>query len=218
MQNHPTPSSKPGQDVDLTGASALMMRKFLLDVDDMLPARIISYDPPPVNRAQIEILYQVTMTDGSLHPMSAPAEVPVQFPGGGGFVLTFPLKTGDLGWIKAVDRDMSLFLQSYEAEPGNTPRLHCFEDGVFFPDLMHAFSMADSDGISLQTTDGGNSVTVTAENVVMKVGEATLTLSADKLISSVPIEAPKVKAGDVEMLGHKHTNPEGGDVGPAKNP
>ncbi|EKY3117286.1 Gp138 family membrane-puncturing spike protein [Cronobacter turicensis] len=215
---NPTPSQKPGQSEDLTGAMDLVLRKFLLDVDDMLPARIVSYDPPPVNRAQIEILYKVTMTDGSLQEMSAPAEVPVEFPGGGGYVLTFPLKPGSLGWIKAVDRDMSLFLQSYEAEPGNTARLHCFEDGVFRPDVMTAFEMADSDGISLQTTDGNSAVTVNSSSAVMKVGTATLTLTEAKLVSSVPIEAPKVKAGDVEMLGHNHSDPEGGNVGPAKNP
>lgn len=217
MQN-PSPSSKPGQGSDLTGATGLALRKFLLDVDDMLPARIVSYDPPPVNRAQIEILYKVTMTDGSLNPMMAPAEVPVQFPGGGDFVLTFPLKPGSLGWIKAADRDMSLFLQSYEAEPGNTARLHCFEDGVFIPDVMTGFEMANADGISIQTTDGSNAVTVTGSSAVLKVGAATLTLTDSKLVSSVPIEVPKMKVGGVEMDGHVHTNPEGGNVGPAKNP
>lgn len=202
---NPSPSRKPGQGDDLSGATSLALRKFLLDINDMLPARIVSYDPPPVNRAQIEILYKVTMTDGSLNAMMAPAEVPVQFPGGGGFVLTFPLKPGSLGWIKAADRDMSLFLQSYEAEPGNTARLHCFEDGVFIPDVMTGFHMSDSDGISIQTTDGDNAVTVGDSSAVMKVGAATLTLTADKLVSSVPIEAPEVSAAGVKLSSHKHT-------------
>lgn len=207
---NPTPSSKPGQGSDLTGATDLALRKFLLDIDDMLPARIVSYDPPPVNRAQIEILYKVTMTDGSLNAMMAPAEVPVQFPGGGGYVLTFPLKPGSLGWIKAVDRDMSLFLQSYEAEPGNTARLHCFEDGVFIPDVMTAFEMADDDGVSIQTTDGGNAMTVNGASAVMKVGSATLTLTAVKLVSSVPIEAPEVTAASVKLSTHKHSGVQTG--------
>lgn len=129
---NPNPSQKPGQSDSLSGSMDLVLRKFLLDVDDMLPARIVSYDRN-TNRAQIDILYKVTMTDGSLNPLMAPAEVPALTIGGGGMCLTFPIKPGDLGWIKASDRDMSLFLQSYEAEPGNTTRLHCFEDGVFIP-------------------------------------------------------------------------------------
>lgn len=219
MPNQPAaPSRKPGQGDDLTSAMDLVLRKFLLDVDDMLPARVVAYDPPPVNRAQIEILYKVTMTDGSLNSLSAPAEVPVQFPGGGGFVFTFPLKPGNLGWIKAVDRDMSLFLQSYEAEPGNTTRLHCFEDGLFIPDLMHAFTMANAEGISLQTDDGANAVSITSSSAILKVGGAMLTLTEGKLVSSVPIEAPQLGNGTINLIGHNHTNPEGGSTGPAKNP
>lgn len=217
MENQNSPSGGLLSDSSLDDVLSLVGRKLLMEKDDMLPARIISWNPD-TNRAQIEIMYQTTMTSGEMHQMSAPAEVPVQFPGGGGFILVFPLKEGSLGWIKAADRDMSLFLQSYDVQPGNTPRIHCFEDGVFIPDVMHAFKMSNGDGISIQTTDGANAVTVTSSSVVMKVGAATLTLTADKLVSSVPFEAPNVKAGGVEMVGHVHSNPEGGNVGPAKNP
>lgn len=217
MENQNNPSGGLLSDSSLDDVLSLVGRKLLMEKDDMLPARIISWNPD-TNRAQIEIMYQTTMTSGEMHQMSAPAEVPVQFPGGGGFILVFPLKEGSLGWIKAADRDMSLFLQSYDVQPGNTPRIHCFEDGVFIPDVMHAFKMSNGDGISIQTTDGANAVTVTDSSVVMKVGAATLTLTGGKLVSSVPFEAPNVKAGGVEMVGHVHTNPEGGNVGPAKNP
>lgn len=217
MENKNNPSGSLLSDSGMPDVLQLAIRKSLIDVNDMLPARIISWDAA-TNRAQIEILYQVTMTSGDVHQLDAPAEVPVQFPGGGGFMLVFPLKKGSLGWIKAADRDLSLFLQSYEAEAGNTPRIKCFEDGVFIPDVMHAFTMSNGDGISLQTVDGANAVTVTSSSAIMKVGGATLTLTADKLVSSVPFEAPKVKGGGVEMVGHNHTNPEGGNVGPAKNP
>lgn len=217
MEKQNNPSGSLLADASLDDVLSLVGRKMMMEVDDMLPAKVIKWDAV-TNRAQIEILYQVTMTSGDMHQLSAPAEVPVQFPGGGGFMLVFPLKEGSLGWIKATDRDMSLFLQSYDAQPGNTPRIHCFEDGVFIPDVMHAFTMSNGNGISLQTTDGANAVTITASSAIMKVGAATLTLTADKLVSSVPFEAPKVKGGGVEMVGHNHTNPEGGNVGPAKNP
>lgn len=217
MENQNNPSGSLLSDSSLDDVLSLVGRKLLMEKDDMLPARIISWNPD-TNRAQIEIMYQMTMTSGEMHQLSAPAEVPVQFPGGGGFILVFPLKEGSLGWIKAADRDMSLFLQSYDVQPGNTPRIHCFEDGVFIPDVMHAFKMSNGEGISIQTVDGANAVTVTKDSAIMKVGAATLTLTSGKLVSSVPFEAPKVNAGGVEMVGHNHTNPEGGNVGPAKNP
>lgn len=217
MENQNNPSGSLLNDSGLDDVLTLVGRKLLMEKDDMLPARIISWNPD-TNRAQIEIMYQTTMTSGEMHQLSAPAEVPVQFPGGGGFILVFPLKKGNLGWLKASDRDMSLFLQTYDVQPGNTPRIHCFEDGVFIPDVMHAFKMSNGEGISIQTVDGANAVTVTKDSAIMKVGGATLTLTTGKLVSSVPFEAPNVKAGTVEMVGHNHTNPEGGNVGPAKNP
>lgn len=218
MQNQNSPSGSLLADSSLDSMMSLVGRKILMEKDDMLPAKIISWDPA-TNRAQIEILYHVTMTSGSMHQLSAPAEVPVQFPGGSGFILTFPLKAGSLGWIKAADRDMSLFLQSYDAQPGNTPRIHCFEDGVFIPDVMHGFTLAQGEGISIQTVDGNNAVSLTADKAVLKVGGASLTLTSGKLVSTVPFEAPNVKAGAVEMVGHVHQeNDVKGNTGGAKNP
>jgi len=217
MPNPATPSRKPGQDEDLTGAMDLVLRKFLLDVDDMLPARIVSYDRAK-NRAQIEILYRVTMTDGAMYPLMAPAEVPALTAGGGGMCLTFPLKPGDLGWIKSNDRDMSLFLQSYEAEPGNTTRLHCFEDGVFIPDVMKDFVVTDSGAATLQTLDGTTSVAVKPGSIVLTAGSTVLSITDAGVISNKPIQAPQFTDGALSLVGHNHTNPEGGSVGPAKNP
>ncbi|HAW1738203.1 TPA: hypothetical protein JLN31_000906 [Escherichia coli] len=217
MPNPATPSRKPGQGEDLTGTMDLVLRKFLLDVDDMLPARIVSYDRAK-NRAQIEILYRVTMTDGSMYPLTAPAEVPALTAGGGGMCLTFPLKPGDLGWIKASDRDMSLFLQSYEAEPGNTARLHCFEDGVFIPDVMKDFVVTDGEAATLQTLDGTTSVAVKPGSIVMTVGSTVVSITDAGVVSNKPVQAPQFTDGALNLVGHNHTNPEGGDVGPAKNP
>lgn len=195
----------------------LVLRKFLLDVDDMLPARIVSYDRN-ANRAQIDILYKVTMTDGSLNPLMAPAEVPVLTIGGGGMCLTFPIKPGDLGWIKASDRDMSLFLQSYEAEPGNTTRLHCFEDGVFIPDVMKDFVVSDGAAATLQTIDGTTSVAVKPGSIVLTTGSTVVSITESGIESNKPIKAPQFTDGTINTFGHVHTNPEGGNVGPMKNP
>ncbi|MCX8972573.1 hypothetical protein NLN78_03235 [Citrobacter portucalensis] len=214
---NPTPSQKPGQSDSLSGSMDLVLRKFLLDVDDMLPARIVSYDRN-ANRAQIDILYKVTMTDGSLNPLMAPAEVPVLTIGGGGMCLTFPIKPGDLGWIKASDRDMSLFLQSYEAEPGNTTRLHCFEDGVFIPDVMKDFVVSDGAAATLQTIDGTTSVAVKPGSIVLTTGSTVVSITESGIESNKPIKAPQFTDGTINTFGHVHTNPEGGNVGPMKNP
>ncbi|SUW63486.1 Uncharacterised protein [Buttiauxella agrestis] len=209
MPNQPSPSRKPGQGEDLTGAMDLVLRKFLLNVDDMLPARIVSYDRA-ANRAQIEILYKVTMTNGSLNPLMAPAEVPALTIGGGGMCLTFPISPGDLGWIKASDRDMSLFLQSYEAEPGNTARLHCFEDGVFIPDVMKGFVVKDGDAATLQTLDGTTSVAIKPGSIKLTVGSAVVSITESSVVSNKVIEAPDFKAGDITLKTHRQSGVQSG--------
>lgn len=201
----------------MAGVMELVLRKFLLDVDDMLPARIVAYDRA-ANRAQIAILYQVTMTDGTLHPLLAPAEVPVLTMGGGGLCLSFPLRPGDLGWIKASDRDMSRFLQSYEAEPGHTARLHCFEDGVFIPDVMKGFVIHDEEAATLQTLDGTASVAVKPGGIVFTAGSTVVSVTEAGVEINKPVTAPQLTNGVVSLFGHVHHNPEGGDTGPAKNP
>jgi hypothetical protein len=85
------------------------------------------------------------------------ASIPVLQLGGGGFVLSFPINPGDIGWIKANDRDISNFLQSYLQSPPNTIRQHTFADAMFIPDTMFqsvVINEEDADNVVLQTIDG----------------------------------------------------------------
>lgn len=218
MQNQNSPSRKLDADTNLPDVLELAIRKYRLDHNDMLPAEIVSWNPA-TNRAQIKILYMVTMMDSSVHQLGAPAEVPTFVLGGGGTALVWPLKPGDLGWIKATDRDISLFLQSYKADRGATPRLHCFEDGVFIPDAMKGFIMADSKAACLQTLDGTASVAVKAGSIVLTVGSTKLTITDDGITSNKLIKAPQFTNGSVNLIGHVHQeNDTKGNTGVAKNP
>lgn len=206
-------------------------RQAMLDVDDMLPCRIVQYDKE-TKRASLEILYRVTMTDGTTNQMVAPAEIRIVHNGGGNHVLTFDFKAGNKGWIKATDRDLSLFWDTLEAQPGNTPRIHSFEDSVFIPDVMDPFNTPE--GASLQTLDGSARCTVLDDAVecvvgssqlVVKddsatftIGSCTFTITDSGVVCNKPIKAPDFTDGSIKMIGHNHSNPEGGDVGPMKNP
>lgn len=215
--NETSPSRKPGMGSDMSDVFALGFRKEMLDVDDMLPAKIIAWDKDK-NRAQVEILYLVTMTDGSVNPMLAPAEVPTFVLGGGDLCLCWPLKTGDLGWIKSADRDISLFLQEYNAQPGNTPRIHTFEDAMFIPDVMKDFVMVDGAAACLQTKDGTTGVAIKSGNILLKVGGNTAVMTAAGTVFSKPITAPNAIINGISIVNHTHSNPEGGNVGPFKAP
>lgn len=213
--NENSPSRKPGMEDDLSTVFSLGFRKEMLDVDDMLPARVIAWDKD-ANRAQLEILYLVTMTDGSVNPMLAPAEVPTLVLGGGDLILAWPLKEGDLGWIKSTDRDISLFLQEYNAQPGNTPRIHTFEDAMFIPDVMKDFVMMDGNAACLQTKDGSTGIAIKSGNILIKVGDNTTVMTASGTTFSKQIIAPNAIINGIPVVNHNHSNPEGGNVGPFK--
>lgn len=218
QNSQPVPSRRPGEDEDANGAIGFLLKKAMQRLNNRLPARIIAYNRD-TNRAQVEILYQVTMTNGATFQIQAPVQVPVFQLGGGGMVLNFPLKKGDLGWIKSTDRDMSLFLQSYGAERGNTERMHSFEDGVFYPDVMKGWAIDDKDAAVFQTLDGGTAIALKPGRVMVNVEDCIFTITAAGVTCNKPITAPQFTGENgVNLIGHNHTDSSGDTIGPAKNP
>jgi hypothetical protein len=160
MSNN-NPSLDPAYNGSLVGSITFAFQKLMQNINGMLPAQVISYDRD-TNRAEVQILLTILTTDGSQVPRPKVASVPVIIMGGGGFVLSFPLKPGNLGWILANDRDISAFLQNYTQSPPNTNRIKNFSDGVFIPDVMTGttFAGSDSDAFVLQSLDGLTKISI----------------------------------------------------------
>lgn len=149
------PSLNPADNGSLAGTIQLAFNKLLQNINGMLPAQVIKYDRD-TNRVQVQLLITMITTDGSLIPRSQIASIPVLLLGGGGYFLSFPIQTGDLGWVLANDRDISLFLQSYSQAAPNTYRKFSFSDGLFIPDIMKGYTLneEDSEHAVLQNLDG----------------------------------------------------------------
>jgi hypothetical protein len=149
------PSLNPANNGTLAGALETAFNKVMQGVSDMLPAKVIKFDRT-ANRVQVQPLIAIVTTDESTVSRAQLASLPVLQLGGGGFVLNFNLIPGDLGWIKANDRDISLFLNSYKESKPNSNRLHSFSDAVFIPDVMTGYTIAgeDADNAVLQSLDG----------------------------------------------------------------
>lgn len=151
-----SPSMNQGELGTVVGTAKLILEKFLQGVNDMLPAVVISYDRTS-NRAKVQPLISIVTTKNQRVQRAPVASVPVLTLGGNGFVISCPLKAGDLGWIKANDRDISFFKKSYKNSPPNTRRKHSFEDAMFIPDIMlHGVTIAaeDVDNLVIQNSAG----------------------------------------------------------------
>lgn len=173
------PSVDPADDDSLLGMANTILRKFLQRIDDCLPARVVSYDRE-TNRATIAPMVAMLTTAGAQVARAQVAEVPVFRYGGGGMVLSFNLKPGDLGWMKACDRDISMFLQSWSGGPPNTVRMHTFEDAMFFPDAMRDVVVdgEDEEAVVLQTLDGTNRVVLAEDRLTLIAGATRMDITA----------------------------------------
>ena len=167
------PSLDPSNNDTIIGAFRWILRKFLQGTDDLLPAKVIAFDRA-ANRVQVQPLIAIVSTANERISRAQIASLPVVQYGGGGMILSFNLVAGDLGWIKASDRDISLFKQSYEEAVPNTQRMHNFSDAVFIPDVMTGYTIKEEDAAHavLQTKDGSvriaiwpDKVKITAPNV-----------------------------------------------------
>lgn len=163
------PSINPADNDSLAGTLQFAYNKLLQQTDGMLPAQVVSYDRA-TNRASVQLLISLITTSGALVPRAQLASVPVLILGGGGFSLSFPLQEGDLGWVIANDRDISLFLQEYTQSQPNSFRIKQFSDGMFIPDVMKSWnsnSGNESDFI-IQNETGTISISMTATSIDIK--------------------------------------------------
>lgn len=212
---------------------AFVLKKFLQSVDDMLPGIVIAYDRAS-NRATVQPLIAMVTTDNIQKNRDQVASIPVFQYGGGNCMLSFNINPGDLGWIKASDRDISLFLTSYKNSSPNTQRLHNFSDSLFFPDIMRNYTInAEDDGNAvLQTTDGTvrvalwpNKLKMTAPEILADTPTFTITgilnvqnvngVSTASTINGSIHTTGDVIANTVSLEHHVHSGvmPGGGNTG-----
>ena len=178
-------AENPANNSGLAGVLTTVLGKFLQNVDDCLPARVQSYDRK-ANVATVQPLVAVLTTEGGVVPRANIASVPVLAIGGGGFVVNFPLKNGDLGWIKASDRDISLYMQSLKEAKPNTDRKHSFSDGLFIPDIFRNYEIDGEDfaaNMVIQSLDASVRVSLWPDRVKMTADATSLEINKDGTIT-----------------------------------
>lgn len=199
---------------------------FKVELDQLLPARVAAFDRKSGRVNVNPMIHWVDMNDQA-HPRPAINNVPVFSFGAGNMHINFPIKQGDLGWIFACDRDISLFKQSMKEGMPNTGRLHSFSDAIFFPDVMRNYTInsEDSDALVIQTTDSTTRISI-------KPGQVKVTAPTQFIVDSpksvftgeVEIQNTLLVKGDANINGvqfstHEHTTTTPGNptAGGAQN-
>ncbi|MDL2313398.1 hypothetical protein LJC36_00280 [Desulfovibrio sp. OttesenSCG-928-C14] len=214
MSKQGFPSKNPAGN-GLTGMLQLMLEKHKQNTQNRLPAKVVNYDRKK-NLAKVQPQIAVLTTEGEIVPRAVIASVPVLALGGGGFVINFPLKPGDLGWIEASDRDISLFMQTLKESRPNTLRKHTFEDGHFVPDIFYNYSLDSEDedaNMVIQSRDARIRVAIWPDRVKTTAGDTWHEVNQNGVITA---SAPKSVFYDtplVQFAGIFQSGVGGGNAG-----
>jgi hypothetical protein len=198
----------------LIGMLKFAFRKNQMSTDDMLPAVVVSYDRVS-NTVTVQPQIKLLTTDNKLISREQFVAIPVFAYGGGGFVINFPVKQGDRGWIKANDRDISLYTQNMLESGPNTFRLHSFEDGMFFPDVLTGFDIAseDAENMVIQSLDGTTKIAVGTGVINAVIPGASIRMSGTAIaIQSTTLTHNGVPIGSTHI--HDLVQPGSGNSGP----
>lgn len=154
-----------GTDVDQEQITAIENR--LKDLHTCLPGIIQSYDPV-TNTASVQpAIQRVWVVDG---PANLPliVDVPVYFPGGGNFAVTFPVSKGDECILVFSERCIDFWHVSGSLNPPAVYRLHDISDAFALVGIRsqpRKLANVQMDGVEIRTVDRSVSLKVTATGV-----------------------------------------------------
>lgn len=104
----------------------------------------------------------------------------------GGFLIHYPIKQGDTGWIIASDKDTSLFKQEKAIADPNTNLKHQYSQGFYIPDKISGFSVSSDDTgrLVLQNESGSEKISIGASDTKLKTNSFSIdgdTSTTDKI-------------------------------------
>lgn len=175
----------------------------LLDVHTALPARIERYDASR-QMADVKPLIQANslLESGAVEaePLPVICDVPVVFPGAGGFRLTFPVKEGDYVLLVFAEASMDTWLEVGGDPDPRDYRRHHLADAIAIVGLHpvgHAHNWANVSG---ETTQLG---TATGPKVVITESEVRLGALGDEPVPDAAIKGTSYRAAEETLFAQQ---------------
>ena len=155
-----------------------------------MPGVLLSFDAAKMSAVvQVAIQARLRQNDeaGSISwvSISPLVDVPVVFPNGGGFLLTFPLAAGDEGLVIFSSRCIDSWWQSGGTDnPQMDLRLHDLSDGFFLPGARSQVNLppggVSTTGVELRSEDGNTKIRMSGGGISMTCPGA-ITLNSSSL-------------------------------------
>lgn len=156
------PSYNPADLTTTSGMLDYIYRCNSMDTDNCMPAIVEEYDREN-HVVTVKPCINITAATGETIERES-ITATVMSICGGNFIMNFPLKEGDTGWLITADRDISLFREQRKVINANTNRIHSIEDSFFIPDRVNDFKIEaeDENNLVIQNLD---------RNVKISLGE-----------------------------------------------
>lgn len=120
----------------------------------------------------------------------------------GGYLIHYPIKKGDTGWMIAADKDTSLFKQEKAVADPNTNLTHQYSQGFYIPDGVNGFNVTSEDEgrLVLSNADGSEKISIGASDT--KITSASLDITA----TNMTVTGTAQFNGDVSISGTMHSS------------
>ena len=164
---------------------------------------------------QTTVQARLQAPDGSITWINIPKlpDVPILFPHGGGFSLTFPVKVGDECLVIFSSRCIDAWWSSGQIGPQNEMRMHDLSDGFALIGPRSAPNVLspppNSDGVELRSDDDSAYIRIDSSKNITAHTTGNIAATAS---GSITATAPTISlVGSVSVTGSFHVN--GKDVG-----
>lgn len=162
----------------------------LVEVHTMLPGIIESFDPG-TQTARVQPAIKRIFTERGPLPIPVCVDVPVEFPGGGGFFVTFPIKPGDECVLCFSERCIDNWHATGGVQEAAEYRMHSYSDGIARVGLNsqpHVIPSFNAEDAEFRSRDGGVKIQLKPDGTIKNINPAGSTelTPAGKYIINAP--------------------------------
>lgn len=153
---------------------------------------------------------RMTLADGTMTSVPLPLlpDVPIVFPAGGGYSLTFPIQPGDECLVVFADRCIDAWWQSGGVQEQADLRMHDLSDGIaiFGPRSQpRKLSGVSTESVQLRSDDGTACVELSAAGITL-THPAAVTINAPATTITGAVSMPDgATIGGIAFGSHHHT-------------
>lgn len=131
--------------------------------------------------------------------------VPIHTPSAGGFLISFPVKAGDCGWLMAGDVDPSLFLETPTRPAAqNIFTRHNYQFGYFMPSNLNKTNVDGHDAAFIISSVNGDTLISIEDGKINITSKSELNINAENVNISGD---KKIYLNGKDWETHTHTVP-----------